>query len=88
MDHPFRTAAFGGFNRQDVLTYLEEQSAQTTRQREELEGQLNEANTQRDALQREGEQLRGQIAQLQQSLDALRQEGYQVSLADTGDFYT
>ncbi len=74
MDHPFRTAAFGGFNRQDVLTYLEEQAAQASRQREELEGQLSEANTQRDTLRREGEELRGQITQLQQSLDALRQE--------------
>ena len=37
MDHPFRNAAFGGFNRQDVMTYLEEQAKQNQQQREELE---------------------------------------------------
>ena len=26
MDHPFRSAAVGGFNRQDVLAYLEERA--------------------------------------------------------------
>ena len=35
MDHPFRSAAFGGFNRQDVLDYLEKTSAENgLRQRE------------------------------------------------------
>ena len=29
MDHPFRSAAVGGFNRQDVLSFLETQSKQT-----------------------------------------------------------
>lgn len=28
MDHPFRSAAFGGFNRQDVLDYLEKTAAE------------------------------------------------------------
>ena len=37
LDHPFRNAVFGGFNRQDVLTYLENTSRQTAQQRQELE---------------------------------------------------
>ena len=31
MDHPFRSAAFGGFNRQDVLDYLEKTAAENAR---------------------------------------------------------
>ena len=42
MDHPFRTAVFGGFQREDVLNYLAEQAKQNQRQREELERQLEE----------------------------------------------
>ena len=37
MDHPFRTAVFGGFQREDVLNYLAEQARQGQQQREELE---------------------------------------------------
>ena len=50
MDHPFRNAAFGGFNRQDVMTYLEEQAKQNQQQREELERQRDEANGQCESL--------------------------------------
>ena len=39
MDHPFRGAAFGGFNRQDVLTYLENTAREAAQQREALEQQ-------------------------------------------------
>ena len=74
MDHTFRTAAFGGFHRQDVLTYLEEQARQTAQQREELEKQLQESQSREENLRREGEELRSQLAQLRQSLDALSQE--------------
>ena len=28
MDHPFRSAPLGGFNKQDVFAFLEEQSKQ------------------------------------------------------------
>ena len=80
MDHPFRTAAFGGFHRQDVLTYLEEQARQTTQQREDLEGRLSQAAAREEELCREGEALRAQVGQLQQSLEALRQE--QAGLMD------
>lgn len=31
MDHPFRSAMFGGFNRQDVLEYLENSAQQAAR---------------------------------------------------------
>ncbi len=74
MDHPFRTAAFGGFHRQDVLTYLEEHNRQATQQREDLEGRLSQAAQREEELRREAEELRTQMGQLEQSLEALRQE--------------
>ena len=43
MDHPFRSAAFGGFNRQDVLTYLENLSREEQQQREALQQELDQA---------------------------------------------
>ena len=43
MDHPFRSAAFGGFNRQDVLDYLEKTAAENARKKQELQQRLEEA---------------------------------------------
>ena len=40
MDHPFRSAALGGFNKQDVLTFLEEQAKQTAQAQQQLQEQL------------------------------------------------
>ena len=57
MDHPFRTAAFGGFHRQDVLTYLEEHTRQAAQQREDLEGRLSQAAQREEELRREAEEL-------------------------------
>ena len=37
MDHPFRSAAVGGFNRQDVLDYLEKTAAENAQKQQELE---------------------------------------------------
>ena len=44
MDHPFRNAAVGGFNRQDVLDYLEKTAAENTQKQQELEKQLEQQN--------------------------------------------
>ena len=52
MDHPFRSAAFGGFNRQDVLDYLEKTAAENARKKQELQQRLEEAEE--DPLHREG----------------------------------
>ena len=35
MDHPFRSAALGGFNRQDVLDYLEKMSAENAQRQQD-----------------------------------------------------
>lgn len=59
MDHPFRNAAVGGFNRQDVLDYLEKTAAENAQKQQELEKQL-EQQTQ------ELEQLRGRVSELEE----------------------
>ena len=50
MDHPFRSAAFGGFNRQDVLDYLEKTAAENARKKQELQQRLEEAEEERRKL--------------------------------------
>ena len=42
MDHPFRTALMGGFNRQDVLDYLEQTAAASARERQAIQNRLEE----------------------------------------------
>ncbi len=88
MDHPFRSAMFGGFNRQDVLTYLENASKEAAQRQQELEQQLDEArNTmarqdadlaeqqgQLDRLRQEGEELRIQLEQTNVALSSARTE--------------
>ncbi|MGI5963728.1 MAG: hypothetical protein ACOX7N_08450 [Lawsonibacter sp.] len=78
MDHPFRSVMFGGFNRQDVLNYLENTAKQTAQQQQVLEEQLNRAQeitAKQDAelseQQEQIERLRQENAQLQAKLDQL-----------------
>ena len=73
MDHPFRSAAVGGFNRQDVLSFLEAQSKQAAQAQQELQDQLEEVSGQRDALSREREDLRAQLEEARRELETARQ---------------
>ncbi len=57
MDHPFRSAAFGGFNRQDVLDYLEKTAAENARKQQELQRRLEEAEEDREAAEITQEQF-------------------------------
>ena len=86
MDHPFRSAAVGGFNKQDVLTFLEEQSRQSSQAQQELSGRLEEAERECEDLRQERDSLRRQVEQLQGELEDLRQErdGLRVQL-DTAE---
>ncbi len=68
MDHPFRTAAFGGFNRQDVLNYLENFAKQAAEKQEALQKQA-------DALEEAGARQETELAQLREKADRLEQEG-------------
>lgn len=88
MDHPFRSAMFGGFNRQDVLTYLETTAQEAARQQEELQQKLDaslETVARQDAdltdqqgklerLGQENESLKAQLEQANVALSSCRTE--------------
>ena len=74
MDHPFRSAALGGFNKQDVLTFLEEQAKQTAQAQQQLQEQLEESGRQLELLRQEKADLNGRLEQARMELEALRQE--------------
>ena len=74
MDHPFRSAALGGFNKQDVLSFLEEQSKQSAQAQQWIQGQLDEANRQVDISRREGEEARQQLEEVRRELELAAQE--------------
>jgi predicted nucleic acid-binding Zn-ribbon protein len=77
MDHPFRRAIFGGFNRQDVLNYLEYMSKENEKKVQELQQQLaqlqGEAAQHQARFQSEEEQQQAQLTQQSQQLDQQRQ---------------
>lgn len=92
MDHQFRNAALGGFNKQDVLDYLEltvrDHNAQTQTMQEQLDqvqaqcAQLMEQAEAHQAqvtrLQQENQQLNQTIAHLQEELERSRQDSRQL----------
>lgn len=65
MEHPFRSAAIGGFNKQDVLDFLEAQAKQTAQAQQELQGRLEES-------ERQGESLRRELDEANRQLEAVR----------------
>lgn len=67
MDNRFRSAAFGGFNRQDVMDYLE-------RSVKEQNQALEQANAQRIEARNEADQLREQMAQLREEVRQAKEE--------------
>ena len=73
MDHPFRSAAVGGFNKQDVLTFLEEQSRQFSQAQQRFQEQLDGANQQIETLRRREEELSGRLEEAQRELETARQ---------------
>lgn len=73
MDHPFRSAAVGGFNRQDVLAYLEERAKLAAQAEQKLQDQLDEVNHQAEALRRERDGLRCELEETRRELEAARQ---------------
>ena len=74
MDHPFRSAMFGGFNRQDVLEYLENSAQQAVRQQQELQAQLDQARqelTDRQSQESDGQE---QLEKARQEAEALQSQ--------------
>lgn len=81
MDHPFRSAAFGGFNRQDVLAYLETTAKQSAQQLEELQQQLAQAQETVERQNASLTDLQGQVNRLNQDNSALRAQLEQTNVA-------
>lgn len=73
MDHPFRSAAVGGFNKQDVLTFLEAQAKQAAQTQQDFQTRLEEAEQQRDALRQERDSLSAQLEEVRRELETARQ---------------
>lgn len=67
MDNKFRSTAFGGFNRQDVMDYLERSVKEHNQALEQVNTQLTEARN-------EAAQLREQLVQLQEETRQAKEE--------------
>lgn len=63
MEFQFRKATFGGFQRQDVVDYLEKISKEHSAQLEELRGQVTQL-----------EELQARVSQLEEENNALQEE--------------
>ena len=86
MDHPFRSALFGGFCRQDVLTYLENTAKEAAQTQQQLQQKLDQAQEtlsrqdvdltdqqeQMSRLRQENQELRRQLGQANQALETSR----------------
>lgn len=78
MDHPFRSAALGGFNRQDVLDYLEKTSAENGLRQRELQEKLEAAQEECRQLTARTTEQEEQLAILRRDRDNLNQQLEQV----------
>lgn len=65
MDHQFRSAALGGFNRQDVLEYLEKTAAEYAQQLKQVQDQIKELTQRSVELSAREGQLAAQVATLE-----------------------
>ena len=83
MDHPFRSAALGGFNRQDVLDYLEKMSAENSQRQQELQHKLEALEEERQKLSAKMEEQERLVASLRRERESLNQELDQVKQALT-----
>ncbi len=59
MDASFKTRLFGGFDREDVVAYIEKTAAENRTQLEALRAEVETLRTQRDEAAAENEALRG-----------------------------
>ena len=81
MDHPFRSAALGGFNRQDVLDYLEKTSAENAQRQQELQQNLEAAEEERRQLAAKTAEQEEQLSILHRERDSLSQQLEQAQQA-------
>ena len=77
MDTSFKTCLFGGFDREDVVNFIEKTAAENQEQLETLRSELDALRTQRDEAAAENEALRGlteEDAQLREENARLREQ--------------
>lgn len=79
MDHQFRSVAFGGFHKQDVLNFLETSSQNHAQQLQELHKQLEEQIAQTEKAQAEADALLGRAEKAEGELQQLREQVQQLS---------
>ena len=79
MDHQFRSVAFGGFHKQDVLDFLESSSRDHAQQLQELQKRLEEQTKQLESAQAEVESLRTRAEQAESSRDQLHSQCQDLS---------
>jgi len=70
-NYSIKTVAFGGFNKQDVVQYIEKTAKETASLKKELEDEIAALRTQIAALTSEAETLRTQLAESTAEKDAL-----------------
>ncbi len=78
MKYPFRSTAFGGFNKEDVTSFLDAQFQQVGAVQQKLQDELDTARQKLDRLSQERDELSRQMKQsrqeMQDDLDAVRRE--------------
>lgn len=73
-NYSFKSVAFGGFAKQDVVRYLEQASAKAAAEREELEEETNRLRKQAEERAERLAQLEEQVAELTRERDELREK--------------
>lgn len=74
MDHQFRNAAFGGFNKQDVLDYLELTSREHREQLQQLQAELDQTQQRCSDLLRQQDQHDAQVKTMQRDAEGRQQQ--------------
>lgn len=79
MDNRFRGAAFGGFNRKDVINYISNAAAEQNEKLEQLNGQLAAMTAQRDEAQQRAALAEQTLAAMTGERDDCRRQAEAVS---------
>ena len=74
MDYPIRNVAFGGFDRQDVVRYLENFSRSAEEEKQTLREENDRLCARAEELESENASLRAQLAETREQASALREE--------------
>ncbi len=74
MDHQFRNAAFGGFNKQDVLDYLELMSREHREQLQQLQQELDQSQQRCNDLLQQQDQHDAQVKTMQRDAEGRQQQ--------------